>query len=152
MSSFSLPLVKVKVLRAQLNIIRQKNAKDYSKPNTSHFVVVDLDRPFAYPRNFVCLLPLSPGKFGVSPNSFTRVFGVESLETARRMLTNALKSEADEGVRGEIERRIKLLVPSNGREKRCGSCGKLFTTKPAKMFRQRFCEDCVKKKFGCRTL
>ncbi len=135
-------------MRAQLNIIRQMNAKDYSKSTSSHFVVVDLDRPVAYPRNFVCLLPVNPGNFGGNPNLFTKVFGLESVGTARKMLTKALKCETDECVRCEIERRIKLLEPPSTREKRCASCGKLFQTKPAKMFRQRFCENCVKKKFG----
>ncbi len=84
-------------------------------------------------------------------SSFEQRFGDESLKIAKKLLTDALRSEADEDVRDEIGRRLKLLDPESTREKRCASCGKTFLVDSRKKWRKNFCEDCAKKKFGYRS-
>ncbi len=115
------------------------------------FTVINLDRAKDYPLNFVCILPLKLGSHENKTTIFGRLFGDKSLESAKALLTDALRSEGDEDVRSEIERRLKLLDPESAREKTCASCGKMFHANPNKKFKQRFCEDCIRKKFGSRT-
>jgi hypothetical protein len=104
-----------------------------------------------YPANFVCLLPLNIKPEVKSVSIFRRVFGEESLPVAKRLLTEALKRENEREVRGEIERRLKLLEPKPVFEKTCVSCGKTFQAVSRKGFKQRFCPECLKKRFGDRN-
>ena len=125
--------------------------RGYSEGRRFRFAVVDLDRAKDYPVNFVCMLPLRVESNGEAHNIFMRVFGDESLKVARRLLADALRREDDSAVRGEIERRLKLLEPKSAVEVVCVSCGKRFQKKPGKWFKQRFCQECLRKKFAGRN-
>ncbi len=137
-------------MRAKLRVLKNENAKNYSRREHLRFAVVDLDRAGDYPLNFVCMLPMGIGSKGAMSTVFERVFGDSSLEVARELLTDALKNVDDIEVRNEIERRLRLLVPESSLRKTCVSCGKTFEADPEKKRSQKFCEACMRKKFGDR--
>ena len=66
-------------------------------------------------------------------------------------MEEALKREDEVEVKGEIERRLRLLEPKPVFEKTCVSCGRLFQAASRKGFKQRFCPACFKKRFGDRN-
>jgi len=137
-------------LKYQLCILKHDDARDWGGGQQRfRFTVVNLDKAKDYPLNFVCILPMRLNSNFKS--SFEQRFGDESLKIAKKLLTDALRSEADEGVRDEIGRRLKLLDPESITEKRCASCGKTFQVDSKKKWRKNFCEDCAKKKFGYRS-
>ena len=137
-------------MRLRLQISRHDGTDDYSVGARFRFAVVDWDKAETYPLNFVCMLPLRVGSKENKPSVFASVFGSQGLECAKGLLTEALKSEDDPDIRKEIERRLKLLEPEPVCNKICVSCGKSFQVDSSKRFKQRFCQDCVKKKFGSR--
>jgi hypothetical protein len=139
------------VLRLRLRISEFDSAADYSGRKRFRFAVVDLDRGKEYPLNYVCLLPLNIKPEVKSVSIFRSVFGEESLQVAKRLLAEALKREDEADVRGEIERRLRLLEPKPVIEKACVSCGQLFMAESRKGFKQKFCPSCLKKKFGDRN-
>jgi hypothetical protein len=57
------------------------------------------------------LLPTRISTNAKKVGAFSGIFGDKSLEVAKKLLTEALKSENDNNVRAEIERRLKLLQP-----------------------------------------
>jgi hypothetical protein len=138
-------------LRLRLRIARFDKVADSSGGKRFRFAVVDLDRGKEYPLNFVCLLPLNIKPEVKSVSIFRRVFGEESLPVAKRLLAEALQREDEAEVRGEIERRLKLLEPKPVFEKTCVSCGKPFQAESRRGFKQRFCPECLKKRFGDRN-
>ncbi len=134
-------------MRVQLLILKYDEIQDYSQAKNLRFVVVDLDKAKTYPMNFVCLLPKR-----LYPNTergtiFEKTFGNQSLEVAKKMLTDALKSEDESEVVDEIEKRLSLLDSNFTYEKICVSCGIKFQTNSKKKFKQKYCEDCARK-FG----
>jgi hypothetical protein len=115
------------------------------------FVVLDLDRSRDYPANFVCLLPTMVSNEGKSNNVFFKTFGDKSVEQAKLLLTEALKNENEAEVKVEIERRLTLLEPKTIIQIKCSSCGKLFQPKRIRRFKNNFCKECMKKKFGSQV-
>ena len=73
------------------------------------------------------------------------------MPVARRLLAEALKREDEAEVRGEIERRLKLLEPKPVFEKTCVSCGKIIVAESRRGFKQRFCPEYFKKRLGDRN-
>jgi hypothetical protein len=134
-------------LRLRLLISQGKDEKDYAGGRRFRLVVVDLDRGEDYPANFVCMLPMRVRPDRKEDSIFVGVFGDESVGTAKKLLVDALKREDDSAVKGEIERRLKLLEPKPVGEAVCVSCGQRFQRKPGKWFKQRFCEEFRNKKF-----
>jgi hypothetical protein len=137
--------------RLRLRISRRDDAEDYSAGKRFRFAVIDLDRGKEYPVNFVCMLPLNIKPEVKSVSIFRRIFGEESSQVAKRLLAEALKREDEADIKGEIERRLKLLEPKPVFEKACVSCGKIFMAESRKGFKQRFCAECLKKRFGDRN-
>ncbi len=124
---------------------------DFPSGKRISFAVVDLDKSGNYPMNFVCMLPLHVALKGNMDNVFVKVFGEKRLQMAEALLTKALNREEDLEVKAEIERRVKLLDPESANAKICVSCGKTFQVSTKKRFKQRFCENCVRRKFGGRN-
>jgi hypothetical protein len=137
-------------LRLKLSIFKCNNVADYSRGRRFRFAVVDLDRAKDYPINFVCMLPLTIVQDGNGHSVFSRALGNKSLEVAKKLLVEALEAEADFEVKGEIERRLKVLEPKPLCKKPCVSCGKFFLAEVKRGFKQKFCPICLNKKFGCR--
>ena len=137
-------------MRVGLLLCRYDNAEDYSVARRFRFAVVDLDKGKNYPLNFVCMLPTKIDADGKSQSVFLQIFGDKSVEQARALLTGALEIESDSEVKAEIARRLKLLEPKPISQVKCSSCGNLFQPRPVKRFKQKFCQECVKKKFGSR--
>jgi hypothetical protein len=133
-----------------LQISERDGGKGYSFGRRFSFAVIDLDKAEAYPLNFVCMLPMKLSADGKVESAFVKVFGDKSVEVAQKLLLEALERESDSEVKGEIERRLKLLEPEPDIEKRCVVCGKLFQAQLRKGFKQKYCPECVKKKFGSR--
>ena len=111
------------------------------------FAVVDSSKSKSYPQNFVCMLPSQFGK-GKVDSAFLKLFGDQSLKQATCLLKTAYDTEDDSEVKAEIERRLKLLEPKAVDQIKCSSCGKLFQPKRIRKFKNNFCEDCMKKRFG----
>jgi len=137
-------------MRVGLHLSRLDHVEDYSVGRRFRFAVVDLDTGKEYPLNFVCMLPIQLKPTGKGFNVFVKVFGDKSLEQARALLTGALETEDDSEVKAEITKRLKLLDPKLISILKCSSCGKLFHPRRGKRFKQKFCQECVKKKFGSR--
>jgi len=114
------------------------------------FAVLDLDKAPNYPANFVCLLPTMVSNEGKSSNVFFKIFGKESLEQAKLLLTEALKSENEPEVKVEIERRLTLLESKTIIQIKCSGCGKLFQPKRIRRFKKNFCEECFKRIYAAR--
>ena len=136
-------------MNVSLRICRIDNVQDYSRGKRFRFAVVDLDKSENYPSNFVCTLPTEISSKGKSQSVFLRVFGDKSLEQAIALLNKALEGEDDSEVKAEITRRLSLLEPKPISQK-CSACGKLFQSMRVKGFKQKFCQECVQKKFGSR--
>jgi hypothetical protein len=137
-------------MKFQLQISERSSRKDYFSDRRFSFAVIDLDKAEWYPLNFVCMLPMNLSADGAVESIFERVYGDKCFEVAKKLLLESLEQEHDSKVRGEIERRLKLLELKPDIEKRCLACGKLFQVQPAKRFKQKYCPECVKKKFGNR--
>jgi hypothetical protein len=126
------------------------NTADYTDLGRRfRFAVLDLDKARDYPANFVCVLPTTLSNEGKVDNVFFKIFGNKSLERAKLLLTDALKNEDDPEVKVEIERRLTLLDPQAIRIK-CSGCGKLFQPRRIRRFKQNYCEECLKRKYGAR--
>ena len=65
-------------------------------------------------------------------------------------MLDALEVERDAEVRAELGRRLMSLEGKPLYEKKCEGCGNLFQPRRVKGFKQKFCQECVKKKFGSR--
>jgi hypothetical protein len=137
-------------LRFRLYVSQHENERDYSNGRRFRFAVVDLNRGNSYPANFVCMLPIRVEQKRKANSIFMRVFGDESVDMAKKLLVDALRREDNSAVKGEIKRRLKLLEPKPIGEAVCASCGKRFQRKPGRWFKQRFCQECMKKKFAGR--
>jgi len=97
------------------------------------------------------MLPSQFGK-GKIDCAFLKLFGDKSLEQAKALLKAAREQEDDSEVKSEIERRLLLLEPKRGNQIKCSRCGKLFQPKRVRRFKNNFCEECRKKKFGSQVI
>jgi hypothetical protein len=97
------------ILKFRLLVLKHENYDDYSGTKRLRFTVVDLDKDKNYPLNLVCLLPARVNSMDQSSNTFVGIFGEKTVEVAKELMTNALKSENDDSIKTEIERRLKLL-------------------------------------------
>jgi type IV secretory pathway TraG/TraD family ATPase VirD4 len=82
---------------------------------------------------------------GKMSSAFSKFFGPKSLETARRLLTEALKTENDSEIKAEIERRLNLLEPNPVIQIKCVFCKKFFRTIKERGFKQKICPKCMKR-------
>ncbi len=119
-----------------------QNGQDY------RFAIVDLDKANEYPMNFVCRLPANLNAIRSENSKFSEIFGRNNVDIAKKLLIEALENEDDDNLKREVERRLKLLEPNVMHKKMCVSCGKIFHVEYKKRSTQRFCETCLKRKFG----
>jgi hypothetical protein len=120
--------------------------RDYSQGHYIRFAVIDLEKSKKYPANYVCMLPQQPKANGKAHNVFSELFGDDSLELAKRLLTKALKAESDSEIKAEIKRRLKMLEPKPAIQVKCRVCGKLFEAE-RRRFKQKVCQTCTQKKY-----
>jgi hypothetical protein len=137
-------------MKLSLLVYRIETEEDYSVTKRFRFAVVDSDKSKSYPSNFVCMLPTHMNDKGKSKSVFLQVFGDRSIEQARALLNKALETEEEPEVKAEIEKRLKMLEPEPVLQIKCSGCGNLFQPRQSKRFKQKFCQECVKKKFGSR--
>jgi len=133
-------------MNLRLSISKNDDARDYSQGRYIRFAVIDLDKSKSYPANYVCMLPLQPRANGKAHNVFLKLFGNDSLELAKRLLTKALKTETDPEIRAEIEKRLKLLEPKPSCQVKCRVCGNFFKLE-RRRFKQRLCKECRLKQY-----
>jgi hypothetical protein len=88
---------------------RESGRSEYSMKTEVQVVVVDLDKSKNYPQNFVCILPQAAMSRGKTSNIFSKVFGQNSFEVAKKLLHRALKREQDDDIRKELQTRLKKL-------------------------------------------
>jgi hypothetical protein len=123
---------------------------DYGRRRLAHshlrFAVFDSNKSKSYPSNFVSLLPMRIDSDGKFPSVFTKFFGTKSLETARGLLTEALKTEDDSEIKAEMERRLNLLEPSPVIHIKCRVCKKFFQTQKERALKQKICSECLKRR------
>ena len=138
-------------MNLKLHIIKREELPHYSfsEQHSLCIAVVDLNKSETYPLNFVCTLPVQIKKIK-KQNAFEKIFSERSIEQAKILLNDALNTTEDSEVRDELERRLKLIEPKNISQIKCSDCGKLFLPRRKRRFRNNFCEDCIKKKFGSR--
>ena len=129
----------------ELRIFKRDYTNSLSAWNHLRFTVVDLDKSENYPANFVSMLPMRIDSDGKMPSTFTKFFGNKSLEIARRLLTEALKTEDDSEIKAEIERMLNLLEPNPVIRVKCRVCKKFFQTKK-KGYKLRICPKCLKRR------
>jgi hypothetical protein len=129
----------------ELRIFKRHYTNDHPAWNHLRFAVVDLNKSEDYPSNFVSMLPMRIDSDGNMPSTFTKFFGNKSLETARRLLTEALKTEDDSEIKAEIARRLNLLEPNPVVQTKCRACKKFFQTQKEKTFKQKICPECTKR-------
>jgi len=133
-------------MNLRLHVSKNDDAIDYCKWRYIRFAVVDLDKSRNYPANFVCMLPLQPRANGKGQNVYSELFGNDSLELVKRLLTEALKTENDSEIRAEIEKRLKLLEPKPAVQVKCRVCGNFFEPK-RRRFKEKICQECTRKKY-----
>ncbi len=133
-------------MRLQLRITKSNSIFNYKATRGFHFAIIDLDKAPTYPRNFVCMLPMNVGTFTGEHTKFSEIFGKGNIEIVKELLLRALENE-DYDVKYEIERRLKLLEYHHVYRKTCISCKKTFQVDLREKSKQRFCEDCLKKKY-----
>ena len=138
--------IKIKYPKLSLYITKNLNAKKYFKGNLIKFAVIDLGKSQKYPLNFVCLLPRHIDLKTKTPREFSKRFGSESLNVAKELLSNALKTDIESDVRKEIVSRLKLLTPIPKNVAKCITCGNDFTTRKFGYVKLTSCEDCRNKK------
>jgi hypothetical protein len=128
----------------ELRIFRGDYGRGHNARSHLRFAVLDSNKSKSYPSNFVSLLPMRIDSAGKLPSVFTEFFGTESLETARGLLTEALKTEDDSEIKAEMERRLNLLEPNPVIYIKCLVCKKFYQTQKARKFKQKICPECIK--------
>lgn len=73
---------------------------------------------------------------------------ITHLRNCHGYLKVALEQDNDSEVKAEIKKRLKLLEPKGVNQIKCSSSGKHFQSRRIRMFKNNFCEECMKKKFG----
>jgi hypothetical protein len=136
-------------MKLRLYISKKDDMKDYSQGRYIRFAVIDLDKSRSYPANYVCMLPQQPRANGKSHNVFSNLFGNDSLELAKRLLSKALKTEQDSEIKAEITRRLKLLEPKPPIQVKCCICGRFFEPE-RRRFKQKICQKCTQKKYASK--
>ena len=134
-------------MNLRLQASKKEDAKDYSQRSYIRFAVIDLDESENYPANYVCMLPFRPSINGKVNNIFSKLFGKDSLEIAKRLLNEALKTETDSEIKAKIEERLKLLEPKSPVQVKCCVCGNFFEPK-RKRFKEKICQECTQKKYA----
>jgi hypothetical protein len=134
-------------MNLRLRVSKNGDARDYSQGRHIRFAVIDLDKSKNYPANYVCMLPLQPRANGKAHNVFSKLFGNDSLERAKRLLSKALKTENDSEIKAEIEKRLKLLEPKPAGQVKCSVCGNFFEPR-RRRFKQKICQECTRKKYA----
>jgi hypothetical protein len=132
-------------MNLRLKVFKTDYVGDYSQGRHIRFAVVDLDNSKGYPVNFVCLLPQDPRLNVKAHNNFSKLFGNDSAKLAKRLLTEALKTEKDTETKAEIRRRLELLEPKPPVQVKCHVCGNLFEP-GGRRFKQTICQECRQKK------
>jgi hypothetical protein len=124
---------------------------DGNAANSYRFAVLDSSKSKDYPANFICMLPVKvdQGK-GKTGNVFGELFGDRSVELALDLLKNALKNESNLEIKAELDRRIKLIDPKQVNLIKCSRCRKTFQPRRIRKYKQNFCDDCLKAKYGIK--
>jgi hypothetical protein len=94
------------------------------------------------------MLPVKPysGK-SKSQSAFGALFGEKGLNLAIGLLNDALKTEKDIEVRGEIEKRLKFLNPKEAIVVKCSQCGKPVQPRKVRRYKQYLCNECLSLKY-----
>ena len=96
-------------MKPRLFAFKRDELGHFDSRNRIYFVVVNLDKAKKYPANFVCVLPKLKKSTVKLKTEFFRVFGVDSLRLAKKLLTEAFVDEDDAEIRAEIQERLKFL-------------------------------------------
>ena len=100
-------------MKPSLYLFKRDTGGTIENPKTQiHFVIVDSDKSKHYPSNFVCVLPQVYGLVN-GHSTFRRIFGKNSLQLAKRLLSKALTKESDLEISTEVEKRLKMLAQNN---------------------------------------
>ena len=96
-------------MNLKLRITKHYSSDSYIKPKYIRFAIIDLDRSPDYPINFVCNLPKSIKINERQPSNFSKKFGDEKIEVARKLLKDTLETQDDPEIKAEIESRLRAL-------------------------------------------
>ena len=136
-------------MNLQLHITKKEIVHYNTKTKTKHlFAVIDLDKSKKYPQNFVSVLPRNI-KVTVKPsNIFEEIFGNQSLEKAKQLLKEALKTRPDSETTLAIRERLNLLDPKLNLKAKCIKCGEIFSQKKRGYKRYPLCYECYRKRYS----
>jgi hypothetical protein len=133
----------VVAMKLELSILKRITSGATGVREEYVFSLIDLNKAENYPSNFVCLLPKNLQTESNPNRMFLKIFGNESKRIAVDLLTNALKCESDLGVRDEIQKRLKALLPKP--TARCPTCSCVFEPRKYGHYFQTVCTKCRNK-------
>ena len=96
-------------MNPRLFVLRVKLKRDALTKKNVRFAIIDQDKPKKYPENFVCILPQHMNTANVDSSVFGKTFKDKKMDLAKRLLTDALKTEADPKIKREITQRLKQI-------------------------------------------
>jgi hypothetical protein len=135
-------------MNLKLYILKRDDARDYTLRTYIRFAVIDLDRSKKYPENFVCVLPQQLSSIVGQSSVFANLFGGKSLELAKKLLSDALKTEDDTEIKAEIEKRLKTFQPKPTASGKCVVCGNAFQLRRTGRYKQKICPECRRKQYS----
>ena len=128
-------------------LITEKEIKHYNTETKTKYIftVIDLDRSKQYPQNFVSLLPKNIKATAKPANIFEELFGNKSLEMAKYLLEEALKTRPNSKIKQAIRRRLELLVLKQKNKIKCQNCGNSIKQSRNRVKPYKFCYECYRK-------
>ena len=134
-------------------LITKREIKHYNTKTKIQyrFAVIDPDKSKQYPTNFVCMLPRTIKPKAKQQNKFVKTYGNKSLELAKQLLNQALKTEDDPDARNKIRERLRLLAPKQKYLVKCKVCGKEFKARRYGYRFQKTCYRCLNQSRSSQT-
>lgn len=135
-------------MNLQLYITKKETVHYNTRTKIKHlFAVIDLDKSKKYPQNFVSVLPRNIKAIVKPSNIFEEIFGNQSVETAKQLLKEALKTRPDIETTLAIRERLNVLDPKLKLKSKCIICGEIFEQKKRGHKRYPLCYECYRKRY-----
>ncbi len=138
-------------MKLSLYFTKNYNVRDYLKPSHIRIAVIDNDISEEYPANFVCMLPKTVNPNAKTLNKFQQKYGSQSKEIMKKLLDQALKTEDDQGIKKELQARLKLIDPKPKNMVKCNVCGEEFKARKYQYGTQKTCYECKAKRYSDKT-
>jgi hypothetical protein len=132
-----------------LHITKKEKVHYNTRNKIKHlFAVIDLDKSKHYPQNFVSVLPRNIKAIVKPANIFEEIFGNKSLDIAKQLLGQALKSRPNAETTRAIRERLDVLDPKLTLQSKCLKYGEIFEQKKRGYKRYPLCYECYRKRYS----